>query len=85
MFHYYLVYKPFNTLSQFTREGPDDLTLSDLGFNFPEDVYPVGRLDKDSEGLLLLTNDNSLKTSYLNPDSKTPKTYWVQVEGDITD
>ncbi|GAB4093042.1 pseudouridine synthase family protein [Flaviaesturariibacter terrae] len=84
MHRYFLVYKPFNTLSQFTREGPDDITLDDLGYEFPADVYPVGRLDKDSEGLLLLTNDNELKTRYLSPKTKTPKTYWVQVEGSVT-
>ncbi|RYZ16169.1 MAG: pseudouridine synthase [Chitinophagaceae bacterium] len=85
MLHYFLVYKPFNTLSQFTPEAPGDQTLGDLGFSFPDDVYPVGRLDKDSEGLLLLTNDNKLKTRYLDPKSKTPKTYWAQVEGVISD
>lgn len=82
---YFLLYKPYNTLSQFTPEAPGDATLSDLGFPFPPDVYPVGRLDKDSEGLLLLTNDNALKTRYLDPKSKTPKTYWAQVEGLVTD
>ncbi|RYY41675.1 MAG: pseudouridine synthase [Chitinophagaceae bacterium] len=84
MFHYYLTYKPFNTLCQFTPEGPGDQTLADLGFDFPPDVYPVGRLDKDSEGLLLLSNDNALKTRYLDPKSKTPKTYWAQLEGEVT-
>ncbi|RYY84160.1 MAG: pseudouridine synthase [Chitinophagaceae bacterium] len=85
MFHYFITYKPFNTLCQFTPEGPEDQTLAHLHFDFPPDVYPVGRLDKDSEGLLLLTNDNALKTRYLDPKSKIPKTYWAQVEGEITD
>ncbi|RYY99623.1 MAG: pseudouridine synthase [Chitinophagaceae bacterium] len=84
MLHYYLVYKPYDVLSQFTPDAPGDRTLADLGYAFPPDVYPVGRLDKDSEGLLLLTNDNHLKTRYLDPKSKTPKTYRAQVEGSIT-
>ena len=68
-------------LSQFTREAPHHITLADLAFNFPKDVYPVGRLDADSEGLLLLTNDKRLNAKLLHPKNKQPKTYWVQVEG----
>lgn len=83
MFSYFLIYKPFGMLSQFTPEG-DHLTLRDLGFNFPKDVYPVGRLDADSEGLLLLTNDNALKHTLLTPKFEHQKTYWVQVEGNVT-
>ena len=70
-------------LSQFTREG-DHSTLADLEFDFPKDVYPVGRLDADSEGLLLLTNDNFLKTKLLEPRNKHKRTYYVQVEGEAT-
>lgn len=72
-------------ICQFTPEVEGDLTLKELNHELPEDVYPVGRLDKDSEGLLLLTNDNLLKQQYLNPKSKTIKKYWVQVEGDINE
>lgn len=68
-------------LSQFTREAPHHITLADLDFNFPKDVYPVGRLDADSEGLLMLTNDKQLNARLLHPKNKQPKTYWVQVEG----
>ena len=68
-------------LSQFTREAPHHITLADLAFNFPKDVYPLGRLDADSEGLLLLTNDKRLNAKLLHPKNKQPKTYWVQVEG----
>lgn len=70
-------------LSQFTREG-EHQTLADLGFSFPKDVYPVGRLDADSEGLLLLTNDNFLKTKLLEPRNRHTRTYFVQVEGEVT-
>ncbi len=82
-YRYFSLYKPFGVLSQFTPDHPGQLTLSAL-FSFPPDVYPVGRLDKDSEGLLLLTNDNQLKTRLLSPGEKIQKTYWVQVEGQPT-
>ncbi len=77
----YLIYKPYRMLSQFTNEIPEHYTLADLDYNFPRDVYPVGRLDADSEGLLLLTNDKSLNAQLLSPKNKKPKTYWAQVEG----
>lgn len=77
----YLIYKPFNMLSQFTREAPHHVTLADLAFDFAKNVYPVGRLDADSEGLLILTDDKSLNARLLNPKNKQAKTYWVQVEG----
>ncbi|GIV38252.1 MAG: pseudouridine synthase [Thermonema sp.] len=83
-FYYFVVYKPYGVLSQFTVEQEGDLTLACL-YDFPPDVYPVGRLDKDSEGLLLLTNDNFLKSRLLSPRFKVEKTYWVQVEGIVTD
>lgn len=78
---YYLIYKPFGMLSQFSKQQQSDISLSDLLFNFPKDVYPVGRLDKDSEGLLLLSNDKKLTDRLLNPIQKHYRTYWVQVEG----
>ena len=80
---HFLIYKPYGMLCQFSGESSDSL-LGDL-YSFPKDVYPVGRLDKDSEGLLLLTNDNKLKAKILEPTQKQPKTYLVQVEGAITD
>jgi 23S rRNA pseudouridine2457 synthase len=58
-------------------------TLADY-FNVPKDVYPVGRLDFDSEGLLLLTNDKSLNQYLLNPSKAHEREYWVQVEGRIS-
>ncbi|WP_255717727.1 pseudouridine synthase [Dyadobacter sp. CY345] len=84
MFRYFLIYKPFGMLSQFSREG-EHATLADLDFIFPKDIYPVGRLDADSEGLLLLTNDNYLKTKLLEPRNRHKRTYYVQVEGEITE
>ncbi|MDO4906170.1 MAG: pseudouridine synthase [Lautropia sp.] len=72
--------KPFHVLCQFTdRSEPPRRTLA--GFGLPADVYPAGRLDYDSEGLLLLTDDGRLALRLTNPRHKAPKTYWVQVEG----
>ena len=79
---YYIIYKPFQVLSQFTSaEGK--ATLKDL-FPVPADCYPVGRLDFDSEGLLILTNDATLNNRLLNPRFAHDREYWVQVEGAIT-
>ena len=80
----YLFYKPFNVLSQFTKEHEDHVTLADY-LNVENDVYPVGRLDKDSEGLLLLSNDNELINSVLHPIKNKYKKYVVQLEGEITE
>ena len=74
---YFIIYKPFGVLTQFTGEGP---TLASLGA-FPPDVYPVGRLDKDSEGLLLITDDKVLNHHLLNPRFGHQRTYYAQVEG----
>ena len=70
--------KPFQVLSQFTDEGKRR-TLSD--FIDVKAVYPAGRLDFDSEGLMLLTDDGKLQSKISHPKSKLTKTYWVQVEG----
>ena len=83
MYRYYVIHKPYGYLSQYTKEKPEHKVLSDL-FEFPKDVYPVGRLDRDSEGLLFLTNDKRLNKELLDPASKKKKTYWVQVEGEPT-
>ncbi len=78
MSKYFVVHKPFNVLSQFTsHEGKK--TLKNV-FNVPENVYPVGRLDYDSEGLLLLTDDKKLNHILLNPLHEHEREYWVQVE-----
>ena len=72
--------KPFNVLCQFTdRSEPARRTLAEFGL--PPNVYAAGRLDYDSEGLLLLTDDGDLAHRLTDPRHKQPKTYWVQVEG----
>ena len=82
MFKYFVIYKPFQVLSQFTPEN-SKACLKDF-FEVPTDVYPVGRLDYDSEGLLLLTNDKSLNHRLLHPGFAHEREYRVQVEGQIT-
>jgi len=84
MLQYYIFYKPFQVLSQFSREGEKE-TLADYLKNIGKDIYPVGRLDYDSEGLLLLTNDKPLTHQLLDPSFAHQRTYWVQVEGMINE
>lgn len=80
---YFIVHKPFHVLSQFSsQEGKK--TLKDF-FDVPSNVYPVGRLDYDSEGLLILTDDKKLNQFLLNPLNAHEREYWVQVEEDITE
>lgn len=78
-FKYYIINKPFGVLSQFT-DSDGRKTLAHF-FPFPKNVYPVGRLDYDSEGLLLLTDDKTLTDKLLHPKQKAEKEYLVQVEG----
>jgi len=76
--------KPYGVLCQFTdRSTPPRRTLAEFGL--PPDVYAAGRLDHDSEGLLLLTDDGGLAHTLTDPRHKQPKTYWVQVEGEPGD
>lgn len=84
MYNTYILNKPYGILSQFTAEGKNP-GLSSILTGLPTSVYPVGRLDLDSEGLLLLTDDKQLHHRLLNPANKHTRSYWVQIEGEITD
>jgi 23S rRNA pseudouridine2457 synthase len=75
-----LFHKPYGVLCQFTPDQPEQKTLADFGF--PKGVYPVGRLDMDSEGLLLLCDEPGFNHRFLDPEQGHPRTYWVQVEGE---
>lgn len=79
---YVVFFKPYGVLAQFTG-AEDQETLSSFGL--PKELYAAGRLDKDSEGLLLLTNDGVLIHRFLHPNFAHSRTYWVQVEGVITE
>lgn len=79
---YYKFNKPYGYLSQFTDEGKWK-GLSHI-LNLPEDVYSVGRLDAESEGLLLLTNDTCINQRLLHPRNKHERCYYTQVDGKIT-
>jgi 23S rRNA pseudouridine2457 synthase len=70
--------KPYGVLSQFTPDGSPNRPLAEFGF--PKDVYPIGRLDADSEGLLLLSDEPGLNTRLLHPRNAHEREYWAQVE-----
>lgn len=81
-YRYLLFYKPYNVICQFTDDSPPEQatrqTLKD--YIAVANVYPVGRLDQDSEGLMLLTNHGGLQHRLIDPKFQHPRTYWVQVE-----
>ena len=80
MFRYFIANKPFNVICQFTQGSEGQRTLADLNFDFPKDIYPIGRLDIDSEGLLLMTNDRRLNHTLLNPQFAHERTYLSLVQ-----
>ena len=71
-------HKPYGVLSQFTSDGSPNRPLA--GFGFPKDLYPIGRLDADSEGLLLLSDEPALNERLLHPRHAHEREYWAQVE-----
>src|SRR5208283_4188367 len=71
-------HKPFGVLSQFTGESPANRTLAEFGL--PKNVYPIGRLDADSEGLLLLSDEPEWNEKLLHPRHAHEREYWAQVE-----
>ncbi len=71
-------HKPYGVLSQFTPDGSPNRTLAEFGF--PKDVYPIGRLDADSEGLLLLSDESEWNARLLEPRHAHEREYWAQVE-----
>ena len=71
-------HKPYGVLSQFTPDGSPNRPLSEFGF--PSEVYPIGRLDADSEGLLLLSDEAALNARLLHPSQQHGRIYWAQVE-----
>lgn len=83
-FQYIVFHKPYNVLSQFSGEG-EKKTLADYLEGIAKDIYPAGRLDYDSEGLLLLTNDKQLLHELTDPKHGHKRTYWVQVDGNISE
>lgn len=75
-------HKPYGMLSQFTQDCEGQITLAGIGF--PPGVYPIGRLDLDSEGMILLSDEAGLNTRILDPKNAHPRTYHAQVEGEVT-
>ena len=80
---YFLIYKPYGVLCQFTPQH-GKTCLADI-VKLPKDVYPVGRLDENSEGLLLLSNDGGLKQELLHPEFEHERTYYAQLDGLINE
>lgn len=81
---YFILHKPYKMLSQFHRFG-NKKCLSDINYTFPTNSLPVGRLDENSEGLLIITTNRKAHHFLLHPDFKKQKTYWVQVKGKVSE
>lgn len=83
-FQYYMLYKPSGLVTA-TKDNNDKTVMDLLSGNLGKNLSPVGRLDKDTEGLLLITNDGELSHNLLSPKKHAPKTYYVEVDGIIDD
>lgn len=83
MERYFAIYKPYKMLSQFVRM-PKKRCLADLDFEFPSGANALGRLDENSEGLLLISNDKKLNLKLLKPENEHKRVYWVQVQWKVT-
>lgn len=84
MDRYFIIYKPYKMVSQFVSSHKVHL-LGELNFDFPEGIHALGRLDSDSEGLLILTTDKSMTGRLMHPKLKHKRTYIVQVEKVVTE
>ena len=82
MYRYFIIYKPYKMLSQFARFRKKRV-LADLDFSFPEGTNALGRLDDNTEGLLILTNNKKLNHALLKPENEHKRIYWVQVHGKV--
>jgi 23S rRNA pseudouridine2457 synthase len=83
-FHYYILHKPYNMLSQFISTKPGNV-LAMLPYTFPDGIHAIGRLDNESEGLLLLTTDKRITKLLFKSKQKHTRTYWVKVDGIVQD
>jgi 23S rRNA pseudouridine2457 synthase len=83
MYRYFVFHKPYQVLCQFSPDG-EKQTLAHFFTDLPKNIYPVGRLDHDSEGLIILTDDKSLTHKLLTPSYEHQRTYWVQVDSEVT-
>lgn len=84
MERYFVIYKPYKMLSQFVRMSKKRC-LADLDFQFPEGTNALGRLDENSEGLLIVSTDKKLNTLLLKPENQHERVYWVQVQFKVTE
>ena len=83
-FYYYMLHKPAGVITA-TKDDADKTVLDLLSNHYRKDLFPVGRLDKDTEGLLLITNDGELSHKLLSPKKHVPKTYLVKIPKDLTE
>ena len=85
MFRYFVVYKPYNMISQFVSPYAHHRLLGDLDFEFPEGTHAIGRLDEHSEGLLILTTDKSVTRKLMHPSKEHVRKYLVHVQREVSE